>query len=109
WQRRDRQQRIGGKPAQQQPHHQQRGCNRSRDERRGNVHGIGVCCALCAAASSAAWPCRMFTRTPGCSLYCPSTTTCSFAARPLSMSACPPLTCATATGRTATVLSGLIT
>src|SRR6202158_4449485 len=108
-QRRHRQQRIGGKTDQQQPHHQQRGRDRTSDEGRGEVHGIWICCALCAAASSAALPCRMVTWLPGCSLYCPSTTTCSFAASPLSMSASPLLICATVTVRCSTVLSGLIT
>ena len=35
------------------------------DERCGNVHGIGACNALCAAASSAARPCRIVTCAPG--------------------------------------------
>jgi len=44
---------------------------------------------------------RMVTCTPGCSLYCPSVTTCSFASKPESMSACPSLICATLIGRIA--------
>src|SRR5262249_51995752 len=108
-QRRDRQQRIGREAPQQQAAQQQRGRDRARDKGWGDVHGIGVRCASCAAASSAALPWRMVTWMPGCSLYWPSTTTCSPAERPESMSACPPLTWATLTGRTATVLSALIT
>src|SRR6476659_975745 len=107
--RRDRQQRIGDQACGQQPDHQQGGRDRPLDERCGNVHGIGACCALCAAASSAARPCRIVTCAPGCSLYCPSTTTCSLAWRPESMSAWPSLICATLIGRLATELSGLTT
>ena len=96
-QRRDRQQRVGDEAAHQQSDHQQCGRDRPLDEGCGNVHGIGACCALWAAASSAALPCRIVTRVPGCSLYCPSTTTCSLASRPESMSAWPSLICATLT------------
>ena len=42
---------------------------------------MSICCALCAAASSAALPCRTVTWLPGCSLYWPSTTTCSLAGK----------------------------
>ena len=41
----------------------------------------------------------MVTWLPGCSLYCPSTTTCSLAVSPESISAWPSLICATLTGR----------
>src|ERR1700674_5938503 len=108
-QRRHRQKPVGDQAPDQQPDHQQGGRDRPLDERRGNVHGIGACWALCAAASSAAWPCRIVTWVPGCSLYCPSTTTCSFAVSPELMSACPSLIWATVTVRSSTVLSGLMT
>src|SRR5207253_4025195 len=104
-----RQEPVSDQPAHQQPHHQQSGGDRPLDERCGNVHGIGACCALCAAASSAALPCRIVTCVPGCSLYCPSTTTCSLALSPELMRACPSLICATVTGRISTVLLGLMT
>src|SRR4029077_10758119 len=106
--RRHRQQRIGDQTGHQQPHHQQSGRDRPFDERCGYVHGMGACIASCAACSSAALPWSSATCTPGCSLYCPSTTTCSLALRPESMSACPSLTCATLIERIATEVSGLI-
>ena len=96
-QRRDRQQRIGDQTAHQQGDHQQRGRDRPIDKGCGNVHGIGACRASCAASSCAALPCRIVTCAPGCSLYCPSTTTCSLAWRPESISAWPSLICATLT------------
>jgi hypothetical protein len=68
-------------------HHQQSGRDRPMDKGRGYVHGICACCALCAMASCAALPCSNVTRVPGCSLYCPSTTTCSLALRPESINA----------------------
>src|SRR5271163_1502862 len=105
-QRRYWQERIGDQTAGQQPDHDKGGRDRPLDEWCGNVHGIGACSALCAAASSAARPCRIVTWAPGCSLYCPSTTTCSLASSPESMSAWPSLTCATLSGRISTELSG---
>jgi hypothetical protein len=68
-----------------------------------------ACCALCAAACSAARPCRIVTCVPGCSLYCPSTTICSLAVSPESIRACQSLICATVIGRISTVLSGSMT
>src|SRR5947209_17397264 len=79
---RHRQQRIRDQTANQQSYHQQGSRDRPMDEGRGYVHGIGACSALCAIASCAALPCSAVTRVPGCSLYCPSTTTCSLAFRP---------------------------
>src|SRR5882724_541715 len=95
---------MADQAADQKSDHQQNGRNRPMDERRGYVHGMGACCALCAMASCAAWPCSIVTRVPGCSLYCPSTTTCSLALSPESMRAWPLLICATLTGRLSTVL-----
>src|SRR5262249_40399035 len=105
----DRQQRIGDEAADQKADHEQRGRDRPLNEWRGDVHGIVACCACCAAASSAASPCRTVTCVPDCSRYCPSTTTCSPALRPESISASPSLICETLSGRIATVLSGLMT
>ena len=88
-QRCDRQQRVGDQAADQKADHQKRGRDRPMNEGRGYVHGIIACCACCAAASSAASPCRIVTGVPGCSRYCPSTTTCSPAFSPESISASP--------------------
>ncbi len=101
-QRRHRQQREDHQAHQENAAHQQRGGDRSADERFGNAHdafGIAVAVPVEALAVVAR------TCAPGCRRYWLLVTTRSLKARPPFMTVIPPLSAPIFRGRTSTVES----
>src|SRR5262249_7107729 len=85
---------------------EQRGSDRTANERRGDVHRASLCCAIAGGRDVG---CASTTFAPGLTLYWPSTTTRTPAASPSSMIALPSWVTGTWMGFTATESSAFTT